>query len=65
MPDFEIRVQLKNVTVGDAEDVAQSVWDQFAEPLDAAIGEFGVTIHRVERANRPDIHWEPRSRRAS
>lgn len=61
MPDFRIVIEMKDVAMGDAEDAAQSVWDEFAEPLDAASGEFAVSIRRVEPSGAQfDTGWEPR-----
>lgn len=46
MDEFTITITLRNVAAGDAETVAQDIWDRHAEDLDAARGDFELRISR-------------------
>jgi hypothetical protein len=46
---------MRDVAQGDAEEVAQDIWDRHAESLDAARGDFTITIARMGFP----VDWEP------
>jgi hypothetical protein len=52
---YEIRIRIKDVAVGDVEDVAQHIYDAHGEELDAAKGDFEITISK----DGFGVDWEP------
>jgi hypothetical protein len=52
---YQIRVTLKNVAIGDVEDVAQAIYDAHGEDLDAAQGDFEISISKDGFGH----DWEP------
>lgn len=60
MPDFRLKVTIRDVAEGDATDVAQDIWDTHAESLDASRGDFMIEVLRVEPSGAQfDTGWEP------
>jgi len=58
MPDFRIRVDVKDVARGDAEKIAQDIWDREADTLDP--GDLTVSILEVSpQGAQFDTNWEP------
>lgn len=54
-PVYVIFVTLKDVARGDATSLAQKIWDENSEELDAEQGDFAVSIS----SDGFDIGWEP------
>ena len=62
MADFRLIIDIKDVTEGDAEGVAQDIWDTHANDLDAALGDFKVRLLEVKGGGvQFDTNWEPSS----
>jgi hypothetical protein len=59
MPDFRIIIDIKDVTDGDAEGVAQDIWDTHANDLDAKLGDFKVRLLSVQSGAQFDTNWQP------
>lgn len=57
MANYTITVEMKDVAEGDATDLAQKIWDENAEELDAARGDFAVHISK----DGFPVDWEPLS----
>lgn len=58
MPDFVIRVKLKDVAEGDATTMAQDIWDREVDTLDE--GDLVVEVLRVDLSGAQfDTGWEP------
>jgi len=55
MADFTITIKIKDVAAGDAETLAQDIWDNNAESFDAARGDFEIHISREGFPH----DWEP------
>jgi hypothetical protein len=53
---YEIKITMKNVAEGDATDLAQQIWDDNAEALDAHRGEFDINISK----DGFTIDWTPK-----
>jgi hypothetical protein len=60
MTDYVVKATLKDVGQGDAEDMAQDLYDQYAEELDADKGEFFVRVLRTQVSGEFDTGWEPK-----
>jgi hypothetical protein len=52
---YKIVIELENVAEGDATTLAQDIWDEHAEGLDADRGEFKVSISR----DGFPVEWTP------
>lgn len=52
---YVITIQLENVSDGDATDLAQQIYDEHGEALDADRGEFRVAVSHDGFA----LDWEP------
>jgi hypothetical protein len=57
--DFRIIIDIKDVTEGDVETVAQDIWDRHAHDLDAKLGDFGVRVMHVQSGAQFDVDWTP------
>jgi hypothetical protein len=64
MTTFRIVIEMDNVAKGDATTLAQEIWDENAEDMDADLGEFRM---QVQRGNEHavgswfDTDWVPDS----
>jgi hypothetical protein len=52
---YTITITLHNVAQGDVTDLAQTIWDENADDLDARLGDFAMV---VSRGGFP-IDWDP------
>lgn len=52
---YRIIIELENVTDGDVTELANDIWGQNAEDLDAANGEFKMSISK----DGFPMEWEP------
>jgi hypothetical protein len=61
MPDFRLIIDVKDVADADASDLAQRIWDEHAEDLDAKLGDFSINVLRFGPGSRLtfDTSWEP------
>jgi hypothetical protein len=59
VPNYRIIIDINDVAEGDAEDVAQQLWDDHAEALDAKLGDFKVVIYKAN-GGLFDTGWEPK-----
>lgn len=57
--NFRIVIDVRDVSEGDATDVAQRIWEAHAEDLDAARGDFAISVLRAERGSLFDTDWVP------
>lgn len=58
-PDFRVTIELRDVAVGDAVSLAQDVWDTHANNFDAKLGDFEITVVKVNGPHAFDVDWEP------
>lgn len=52
---YLIKIVLDNVAEGDATEVAQQIWDEHAEDLDASRGDFQISISK----DGFPVEWTP------
>ncbi|MFL5861123.1 MAG: hypothetical protein ACJ780_10120 [Solirubrobacteraceae bacterium] len=57
MPDFRVIVELKDVALGDAESIAQDIYDSHASTLDP--GDLTVSVSQHLGGNWFDTGYEP------
>lgn len=43
---YVIKIELENVTEGDVTSLAQTIWDENADDLDAKLGDFKLSVSR-------------------
>lgn len=54
---YTVKITLKNVAIGDVEDLAQRIYEEHGAELDASLGDFDVAI---SKGGFP-VDWEPLS----
>lgn len=54
---YVLTLTVNDVSDGDIENLAQSIWDEHAEELDAGLGDFGLSI---SRGGLP-FDWQPKT----
>jgi len=59
MPDYRIIIDIKDVTDGDVNDVAQQIYDEHAESLDAKLGDFIMQVNVVQGSTEFVTDWVP------
>jgi hypothetical protein len=58
-PHFRIVIELREVTEGDVTGVAQDIWDTHSNDLDAKLGDFEITVFKVDGNFSSDVDWTP------
>ncbi len=62
MPDFRLIIDIKDVTLGDVEGLAQDIHDVHGAGFDAPLGDFEISLREVVRDGDVFvIDWEPKS----
>lgn len=59
MADFRITIDIKDVTEGDVTGVADDIWNTHANDLDAHLGDFKLSIAKVDGGFTSDVDWQP------
>jgi hypothetical protein len=58
MPDYEIRVVIRDVARGDVVHVADDIWARHAEGLDAKLGDFDIQLSELDPKTRVRFSME-------
>jgi hypothetical protein len=58
-PDYRIVIELRDVAEGDATTIAQDIYDTYADDLDAKLGDFEMSISKVEGDFSSTVDWSP------
>lgn len=59
MNDFSLTIVVRDVAEGDATTLAQAIVDEHGEAFDASLGDFDVSVARMDDGHAFDIGWEP------
>lgn len=57
--NYRITIIVKDVAEGDATDLAQRIYDEHGEELDAPLGDFTVTVAQIDGSFAAEVDWEP------
>jgi hypothetical protein len=59
MDGYRITIDLTNVAIGDATTLAEQIWNENAEAFDAKLGEFKMSVLKVNDDHAFDVDWTP------
>ncbi len=59
MPDYRITIDVRDVTTADVTDVAQKIWDEHADDLDARLGDFKLVVTKTMGSSSYLVDWHP------
>jgi hypothetical protein len=59
MPEYRIEIDIKDVAEGDVTTLAQDIWDNNAESFDAKLGDFALSIYKVDGSFTSIVDWVP------
>lgn len=59
MPDFRIVIDVKDVALGDVIGLAGDIWNVHANDLDAHLGDFKLSVVKVNGDHAFDVDWKP------
>jgi hypothetical protein len=61
MSAYRVTVTMRSVTKSGATSIADEIWEKYAEDLDAAQGDFDMTVSRVEGPKSFPVDWTPKA----
>jgi hypothetical protein len=59
MPDYRITIDVRDVAAGDIFDLAQKIWDDHADDLDAKLGDFKIVVTKTVGSSSYLVDWHP------